>query len=175
MPVDDNTKIAIITYGNPSRGDDAIGPLMFERLQKAQALGEIPSKISLVTDFQLQIEHILDFSTADCVIFVDAALNETGQFAFRPITPRADQTFSTHALSPQALLMVYESVLGESPPPAWLLAIQGFDFELGGEISTKAAKNLDLAEVFLKRKISGENSFHCRENGGVSEKRDEFC
>lgn len=146
-------KIAIIAYGNPSRGDDALGPLMYERLQSAQSNGEISNTVSLFTDFQLQIEHILDFKGVDCVIFVDAALHEPEAFSCKKITARSDQTFSTHALSPQALLAVYESVLGLASPPAYVLAIQAIRFELGNSLSDIAMENLKFAESYLKSRL----------------------
>ncbi len=146
-------KTTIIAYGNPSRGDDALGPLMYDRLQSAQSNGEISNTVSLFTDFQLQIEHILDFKGVDCVIFVDAALHEPDAFSFKKITARSDQTFSSHALSPQALLAVYESVLGLASPPAYVLAIQAFEFELGTNLSAKAMENLECAESYLKSRL----------------------
>ena len=45
----------VIGIGNPSRGDDAIGPLAVERLEALALPG-----VELLTDFQLQVEHALD-------------------------------------------------------------------------------------------------------------------
>ena len=54
---DQATPILIFTYGNPSRGDDALGPAMFDLLEKhKRETGEL-DRVELLTDFQLQIEH----------------------------------------------------------------------------------------------------------------------
>ncbi|MCB1753919.1 MAG: hydrogenase maturation protease [Gammaproteobacteria bacterium] len=160
---DGQDRITVISYGNPSRGDDAIGPLMFDRLQNAQTNGDIPSSVTLVTDFQLQVEHILDFADANAVIFVDASLIDAAPFSVVRLVPRADHTFSSHALSPQSLLAVYESVIGKPAPPAQLLAVRAYDFDLGGDMSARARKNLDLAERFLRRQLLAQSSA-CRES-----------
>ena len=48
--------ILIFGYGNLSRGDDALGPLLLEYIEDHCDL----STIELLVDFQLQIEHALD-------------------------------------------------------------------------------------------------------------------
>ena len=60
--------ILIFGYGNPSRGDDAIGPLLIERLE----ILNLPD-VDLLTDFQLQVEHALDLRGRERVLFVDAS------------------------------------------------------------------------------------------------------
>ena len=44
--------VLVLTYGNPSRGDDALGTAMFDLLEENP-----PDNVDLLTDFQLQIEH----------------------------------------------------------------------------------------------------------------------
>jgi hypothetical protein len=51
--------ILVFAWGNPSRGDDALGPLFAERIE---ALG-LPG-VECLTDFQLQVEHALEASSA---------------------------------------------------------------------------------------------------------------
>ena len=63
----------VFGIGNPSRGDDAIGPLMIERLEREQSAGRL-SGVDLLTDFQLQPEHALDLRGRARVLFVDASL-----------------------------------------------------------------------------------------------------
>ncbi len=48
--------ILIFAYGNVSRGDDGLGPLLLERIESHID----PQKVELLCDFQLQIEHALD-------------------------------------------------------------------------------------------------------------------
>jgi hypothetical protein len=52
--------LLVLAVGNPSRGDDALGPALLDALaalaaQGADRLGDI----ELLSDFQLQIEHAL--------------------------------------------------------------------------------------------------------------------
>lgn len=62
--------ILIIGIGNPSRGDDALGPLAIERLEALDLAG-----VELLTDFQLQVEYALDLAGRRRVIFVDASVS----------------------------------------------------------------------------------------------------
>jgi hypothetical protein len=45
-------------------------------------------------------------------------------------------------MSPAAVLAVYEQICDEPPPPAFMLSIRGYDFELGEELSAQARSNL---------------------------------
>jgi hydrogenase maturation protease len=132
--------VLVVGIGNPSRGDDAIGPLAVERLE---AMG-LPG-VELLTDFQLQVEHALDLIGRREVIFVDASVTGAGPFSFEPIAPRADDGATTHALAPAAVLDVYRRYTGAPPPAARVLAVRGSAFELGAPLSEAAARNLDAA------------------------------
>jgi hydrogenase maturation protease len=129
----------VIGIGNPSRGDDALGPAMIERLE---VLG-LPD-VELLTDFQLQVEYALDLRDRAAVIFVDAAVGGPEPFAFEPTVPAEDASFSSHELSPSAVLHTCQKLFGQ-PPPARTLAIRGYDFELGAGLSPQAQENLEAA------------------------------
>jgi len=129
--------LLVLGVGNPSRGDDALGPLFVERLERAALPG-----VEVLTDFQLQIEHAMDLIGRARVVFVDAAL-ERGVRLER-VEPRADAAAQTHALSPAAVLEVFRQVVGQ-PPEAFVLAIGGESFELGEGLSATAASNLEEA------------------------------
>lgn len=141
-------RILILAWGNPSRGDDALGPRLIERLEGMQdvvaAFG-----VELLTDFQLQIEHALDLAERDLVVFADAAATGPEPFAFGPVTPDPALPVSTHALSPGAVLNVYQRVLGGPEPRCYLLGIRGYDFSLGRDLSPAASTNLDAALAHL--------------------------
>ena len=65
------------------------------------------------------------------VLFVDAATHCSAPFEVTQVQPARDASFTTHALSPAALLQVYQQ-LGSGPtPPCSLLAIRAEHFELG--------------------------------------------
>jgi len=138
----------IIGIGNPSRGDDALGPLLIERLEALQ----LPD-VELLTDFQLQVEFALDLQHRQQVIFIDASLNATAPFTFTPAIAEQDNSYSSHALSPGAVLHHYQMLYGK-PPPAFVLAIRGEAFELGEELSPDAATNLAAAQAWLVEQLT---------------------
>ncbi len=130
--------ILVLGYGNPSRGDDALGPLLLDFIEQHFDLDHI----ELLTDFQLQIEYALDMQHRELVLFVDASVTCIDAFDFAELKPAKDNSYTTHAMSPSALLQVYQSITGQSPPPSFLLSIQGVSFDLGDGLSGEAASNL---------------------------------
>ncbi len=135
--------LVIFALGNPSRGDDALGPLLMAELE-AQGL----SGVSLVSDFQLQIEHALDLDGHDLALFIDAGTGTPAPFAFYETAPAADMSISSHALSPAAVLQV-RAQLRQAGPPAFVLCIRGEAFELGEALSGAAQKHLAAARQHL--------------------------
>lgn len=142
--------ILLFGYGNPSRGDDALGPLLVDCLQHHVD----HRQVDLLTDFQLQVEHVLDLQHRELVIFADAAIGQSEAFKFTPLEARKDYSYSSHAMSPQALLLVYQNVTGYSPPPSYLLSIKAESFELGDNVSIPAAHNLREACDFIEQLLA---------------------
>ena len=168
--------VLVFGWGNPSRGDDALGPLFVEaveamklpgiecltdfQLQVEHALDlrrrsrilfvdaveamKLPG-VECLTDFQLQVEHALDLRGRERVLFVDASADAAAPFTFERIEPARDASFTTHAVSPQAILQVFREVEAEPAPPCWLLAIRGEGWELGAPTSATAQENLRAA------------------------------
>lgn len=138
--------LLVLAVGNPSRGDDALGPALLDALQAqgADAAGDV----ELLTDFQLQVEHALDLQGRRAVLFVDAArpgavaaeAAEAG-IALSALAPALALPALSHALSASAVLHVARS-LGGPLPPAWQLAIEGAAFGLGEPISIAAQARL---------------------------------
>lgn len=145
--------LLIFGYGNPSRGDDALGPLFLERIQGqlqgrsgVDHLARLLDRIECLTDFQLQIEHALDLLGRDLVLFVDALESGPEPFVLAQLQPDTQLSYTTHAMSPSAVLAVYRQTQRQPLPPCWLLAIRGYDFdELGAPLSLKAEANLTAA------------------------------
>lgn len=146
-------RLVVIGYGNPSRGDDALGPELVQRLQRHLDQHRELSDIEVIEDFQLQIEHSLDLVDRDLVLFMDASVSCKAPFAFTRLESREDSSYSTHALSPEAVLHVYLTTQATIPPPAYLLAVRGETWDLGHPLSETASKNLELAWDFLVRLI----------------------
>jgi hydrogenase maturation protease len=136
--------LLVFGWGNASRGDDALGPLFVERL--CERLGDAATGcVDFLDDYQLQPEHALDLVGRERVLFVDASLDGAAPFEVRAVLPRRDDSFSTHAMSPAAVLQVFTDVQGHAPPPCTLLAIRGERFELGAPPGEAALTNLSAA------------------------------
>jgi len=79
------------------------------------------------------------------VLFVDASVTAAAPFEGTPVQAAADSSISTHSLSAQALLQVYQNLHGVPPPLCVLLAIRGEAFELGAPLSENATRHLTAA------------------------------
>lgn len=141
--------LLVFGWGNPSRGDDALGPLFVDAIEAMALPG-----VECLTDFQLQVEHALDLKGRERVLFVDASANAAAPFTVERIAPVRDASFTTHAVSPQAILQVFRDVEAEPPPPCWLLAIRGDAWELGTAPSEMARQNLQEAINWGQRWIA---------------------
>jgi hydrogenase maturation protease len=144
--------VLIFTWGNPSRGDDAIGPRVYDLLLK-----EDLADVELLTDFQLQIEHTVDLDNRERVLFVDASVSAAEPCEFYRLKPASDDSFTTHAMSPASLLATYVKVNNQAPPPAYMLSIRGYSFDLGLSISEQAGSNLEKSLMLIKRLVSENN------------------
>jgi hydrogenase maturation protease len=135
----------IFGWGNPSRGDDALGPLFVEHFTTLAARHPEWGEVECLTDFQLQVEHALDLQGRRRVLFVDASIDAPAPCSLQRIEAARDASFTTHAMSPQAVLKVYADIDDGEPPPCWLLAIRGERFELGENLSESARLSLQAS------------------------------
>lgn len=142
--------ILVFGYGNLSRGDDAVGPLLLDYLEQHVELAQI----ELLCDFQLQIEHALDLQGRELVVFVDASVVGENAFAFKPLQACRDKSYTTHAMSPASLLQVFESVTKRTAPPSFLFSIKAESFELGEDLSPVARENLQQACQFAENLLT---------------------
>lgn len=147
----DRAPVLVLAAGNPSRGDDAIGPMLAERLLAA----ELPD-VEVLTDFQWQVEHALELEGRALTVFVDAGMATAAPFELRAVIPSATYLHTTHALEPGAVLETYRRVTGDIPPPAVLLCVRGESFELGEALTPVANMNLEAAWAKLHRLCESE-------------------
>ena len=143
-------RVLILGYGNPGRGDDALGPELIARLERWAAEDALAStlELTLLTDFQLQVEHVLDLQHQDLVLLVDAHLSALPPFGFERVTAAPVPSFSTHWVSPGTLLKVFQDLHG-TPPPTYLLGIRGYSFELGEPLSRDAEDHLQETQAWV--------------------------
>lgn len=138
-------KILIFAYGNPSRGDDGLAPALLAELTQQQHCD-----IDLLEDFQLQIEHVLDLIKYQTVIFIDASLNCSEPFSFNTLQASRDDSYSSHAQTPSALLHTCLKHYPQQTPLCYLLEIRGYQFELGEGLSKQAQENMQEAIKHLQ-------------------------
>jgi hydrogenase maturation protease len=133
--------ILVLGWGNLSRGDDALGPLFVSGLQE-RLPSELRQQVEFLDDYQLQVEHALDLEGRRHVLFVDASLDCVPPFSAKPVQARRDTSYTSHALSSEALLQVYTDMHGHAAPAATLLALRGEVFGLGEPLSAMATDHL---------------------------------
>lgn len=148
--------LLVFGWGNPSRGDDALGPALVARIEVTLPRHPEWGEVALLTDFQLQPEHALDLEGRRRVLFVDASVSCAPPYAFEALLPAGGFGYTTHAMEPAALLAVFRQVSGVDPPPAWLLTVRGDSFELGEPLSPSASVHLDAAVGFVESLLAGD-------------------
>ena len=142
-------RLVIFGFGNPGRGDDAVGPDLLQRFVRQDEIKKSVAGCRLVEAIQLQIEHALDLFNQELALFVDASISGPAPYAFRQVHAQRDVSYTSHAMSPAALLQVYETISGCPAPPAYQLTILGERFELDAPLSQQAELHLDAAYQFL--------------------------
>lgn len=143
-------RVVIFACGNPSRGDDALGPVLLDRLQiwlDAEGLAEC---VELIGDFQLQIEHALDLVGRRLALFIDAGHATPAPYVFSATQADGQLGHTTHALSPAAVLAVLPRVSDATPPAAFTLCVRGESFVLGEALSAAAQTNAEAALALLQ-------------------------
>jgi len=143
--------VVVFAVGNPSRGDDAIGPVICGRLEKWLENEGLADQVELIEDFQLNIEHALDLQSRELALFIDAGENTPAPFIFEQIYSSTAAAHSTHALPPPAVLQVYRQTEGGEPPPAFVLCVCGDRFDLGEGLSPAAQERLAEATDLLEK------------------------
>ena len=137
-------RILILAFGNPGRRDDGLGPALGARIAELDLPG-----VQVEIDLQLQLEDATSIAEHDIVIFADATVSDPAPFVFRRVAPGGTLSFTTHSVSPSALLALAREHF-DAEPAGWVLAVRGYDFEgFGDGISDKAAANLRDATQFL--------------------------
>ena len=142
--------ILIIAIGNESRGDDALAPLLVRQLHNDNS-----GRIELIEDYQLQVEHVTDLVGRDAVLFIDADVSCEAPFHFSKIDAGHDPSYTSHAMTPFALLHAFKQVYETDAPTSFLLRIRGYGFELGDDLSSEAEANLRSATAKVREWVAG--------------------
>lgn len=145
-------RILVFGYGNPGRLDDGLGPAFVDQLEALR----LPD-VTCDCDYQLNVEDASLVAAHDLVVFVDAAATGPEPFALRRVAPQSELSFSTHSVSPAAVLGLARDMFGRCPP-AFTLGIRGYEFNAFGEtISSRARGNLRAALDFFLELLRDDN------------------
>jgi hydrogenase maturation protein HypF len=150
------TRPLVLAIGNPSRGDDALGPAF------AAALGD-DCGWDVLVEFQLQVEHALDLAGRPRVLVVDASVGAAPPFWLEEVAADPSGAPFSHALLPAQLLAAC-AALGPVPPTA-VLAIRGERFTLGEPLSRAARGHLAAALDWFAGWRSGADEVVARRLG----------
>ena len=145
--------ILIYGYGNPGRQDDGLGVALVQRLE-IWAKAEGMAGLVFDSNYQLNAEDALAVAECRAVVFIDAAKEGTAPFEFRRLEPRGELAFSTHAMSPESVLAL-AAELYAAHPPAWMLAICGYEWEPNETPTPAALANLAAACAHLQGWLDG--------------------
>jgi hydrogenase maturation protease len=133
----------ILAWGNPLRGDDAVG------WHIAAALQDNPSwpDIEVETAHQLGPEMAERISQTGIVIFVDASVaHEPGSIRFERVSPSPSASGAfTHELNPAALLALAEALYGRSPARAFVLNVGVESLELNEDLTESVRASIPEA------------------------------
>ena len=133
----------MIAIGNSGRQDDGLAWAFSDFVEESGAFeGDIQQC------YQLQVEDAELITRYKTVIFVDASYNELSNgYDYREISFENDFTFTTHAVSPMGILYLCHT-LYHACPKAYLLEIQGYQWELEEGLSMEGKKSLNACLKF---------------------------
>jgi len=150
--------VLVIGYGNPLRGDDALGCVVADQLIKAR-----PRGVGVILTHQLTPEIADPLSRAALAIFVDAACDWTpGRVRCRSVAPqKARLTSLCHHLNPQLLLGYARSLYGHAPE-AWCVTVGGevwgYCDQLSDPVLAAVPKVLHQIDLLIAARIPSSKS-----------------
>ncbi|MFO8030130.1 MAG: hydrogenase maturation protease [Cyclonatronaceae bacterium] len=146
----EHRRMLIYGYGNPGRQDDGLGKALVE-LAEEWVQKEGLENISLDVGYQLFVEDVTLIEDKDLIIFVDASMDECiADFDLAAVEADDKATFTMHQVSPGFILALYETLYGPVPP-AYLLQIRGYEWEMEESLSPGAQENLGKAWKELRQ------------------------
>jgi hydrogenase maturation protease len=123
--------ILVIGYGNPLRGDDAVGQQVAQMLE----MRLLRDDLYVLTTYQLTPELAQNISHAQLVIFIDARDGSTPGTVVQISIQSADARGAfTHHVSPSSLLAAARD-LYNTCPQAILFSVTGESFGYGQSLS----------------------------------------
>ncbi len=167
--------VLIFGYGNPGRGDDALGPEVVSAIEAEHVADVECPLVETQTDMQLQVEHVTDLAGRKRILFVDADVACAEPYVFTTLEPEKDGSYTSHAMTPGALLHAYRKVYGADTPPAYMLRIRGYAFELGDPMGDKARSNLAAAINLVQRLCADTSTQAWHAMLSTTDKTEPYC
>jgi hydrogenase maturation protease len=126
------SRILIVGYGNPIRGDDALGWRATARLREVVT----DPDVEILSLHQLAPELMEPLSQVDLAVFIDAAVGpEPGAVLERRIEPQPSGSASfTHRATPEALLWAARALYGRAAE-GHLVTVTGADFSYSMDLT----------------------------------------
>jgi hydrogenase maturation protease len=145
----------VIGYGNPLRGDDAVGWHAAEYLMKTHCHPDV----QIITCHQLTPELAERVSRSALVVFIDAEEREpVGAVSCRAVGPAATRTPFAHYLSPAALLALAAQLYGACPPAA-VFSVSSTAFDCGERLSPAVVSALPELSERIRTLIANRRTF----------------
>ena len=154
-----------IFVGNPSRGDDGIGPVLFQKMERwlhqqytsqTEKADTSSNDIQLIECFQLEPELCCDIEDSTALMIIDASVIDSPRPWLEILTDShqdspQDTPVWTHAISPASLLTLFQKIYKKPPPPTYLLHIPGKQFDLGTSLSKSVEEHQIYCLSFLQQ------------------------
>jgi hydrogenase maturation protease len=143
--------LLVIGYGNELRSDDGVGP----KTAAAVAEWNLPD-VRTVICHQLTPELAVPIAAAQCVIFVDAAVDCGTSVELHALQPADSAEVMAHAPDPHSLLGLAKDIFGRSPSAFWLtIPIENVDF--GENLSACAHDGMQIALEKIRQLLTPGN------------------
>jgi hydrogenase maturation protease len=141
----------VIGYGNPLRGDDALGLEIANGLAAASRDGsfEVLALPQLVPELSALISEV------GLVVFIDSShIGRPGNWACEVVEPDATALHTLgHHLTPMSLLAYTQNIFKASPR-ALLVSVAGESFDCRQELTPSAAAALPAVEQFVRETVA---------------------
>ena len=134
----------IICFGNPVRGDDAVGWRVAERLPAAEVGARVVACHALTPEFAPAM------AAAEVVIFVEAcAAGTPGEVRCTRIQPAHGPATRQHGETPESLLTL-ANAHSAGRPAAYLITIAAGQFVMGAPVSPAVADAVPHAVALIE-------------------------
>jgi hydrogenase maturation protease len=147
------SRIVVIGVGNRDRGDDAVGPIVCDRIGEL----DLPDVESIVFEGSV-LDISIHWSTVDRVFIVDAAepagepgrITEVDGRATRLVLPGQ---LSTHTIDVGAAIELARA-LDRLPAELTIIGIEGAEFEFGAWLTSAVEHAADTVVATLERRAA---------------------